>query len=154
MTIKGAPSNLRSYIHYDPERTDYTVSEEELNQLHQGSPTIWKDVCLVCISLGVPTVANAVVEFTKTPTLGFTLELFINSLVGSVSVALSAFSAFAWHRGHRSTKSLVEAIKAKPRLEVIPSMSNIGALPTVSLQDGSTAMDVSGKVDLQQGAKV
>lgn len=73
-------SRSRSYLHYDPERVDYSVTNEELEKLCEGGRNLWKDVCLVSLSLGVPSLINAIVETTRQTAFSLTLSMFLNHL--------------------------------------------------------------------------
>jgi hypothetical protein len=57
--IEEINRNLQeSYIHYDPCRVDYTINNLELSLLEQTGKSIWKDIFLATIGLGIPTLLN------------------------------------------------------------------------------------------------
>lgn len=127
---------VRSYIHYDPERIDYSVTGEELERLCEAGQNLWKDVCLVSVSLGIPTLINAVVETTRQTPFSLTLQMFLNYLVGVLGLFLGVVFGVAWRRSHQSLRLLVDTIKQKPRMEIIqPEAVDVGALPTAHLAE-------------------
>lgn len=128
MTISGMPSRTRSFIHYDPERTDYSVTGEELEKLYQGGQNLWKEICLVSISVGVPTLVNAIAQTTDQAEFHLTLSLFLNYLFGVLGITLAIVFGIAWRRSHQHISAIVEAIKGKPRMEITPSMLNVGQI--------------------------
>lgn len=117
----------RSYLLYNPERIDYSVTGEELERL-RGGQSLWKDFCLVFASLGVPCLINAIADTQKMPSFTLSLSLFLNYLFGVLGILLAVVFGIAWHRSHQSFSSLIEAIKSKPKLELTPSTENVGAL--------------------------
>ena len=50
----------QSYIHYDPNRIDYSLSEEELQNLANAGQNSWKDFCIFCFAVGIPCTINGV----------------------------------------------------------------------------------------------
>ncbi len=122
----------RQYIHYDPERIDFAVTGEELANLERASGSLWKDVCLVSFSLGIPCLINAIAG-TKQP-LELTLALFLNYLFGILGIAFGVIFGIAWVRNRQTVSSVIDAIKKKPKMEIaIPEAVNVGSLPTASL---------------------
>jgi len=122
------PLHSRAYIHYDPERTDYSVTGEELEMLRREGQNLWKDVCLVSISLGIPTALNAGVAIASQTTFNLTLEIFVNSLVGVVGLSFGIVFGIAWGRSHTSLADLIEAIREKPKLAITPEAVDVGPI--------------------------
>jgi hypothetical protein len=116
----------KRFIHYDPDRTDYAVSEEELVSLQSAGSNLWKDVVLVLGGLGIPSLINAIHDTTE-PFL-LSAALFLNYFVGVLSILLAFIFGIPWYRSSGQTKSIIERIKAKPRHELTPSATNVGAL--------------------------
>ena len=120
------------YIHYDPEQVHFAVRDDELKRLAEGSAGLWKDVCLVSLSLGMPCLINAVAG-TKLP-FEWSLALFLNYLLGVLGIALGIIFGIAWYRGHTSVSTLVASIKSKPRMQItLPTTQDVGALPAAEL---------------------
>lgn len=121
----------RQYIHYNPERTDYSLTTEELARLESAGSNLWKDVCLVSASLGVSCVINAIAGTPKPFVLS--LALFLNYLFGALGVVLAVVFGIAWARSHKGFRTVVNQIKNKPKMEIVPSTTDVGALSAAAL---------------------
>lgn len=122
-----SPKPTHHYLRFDPARTDYTVTEAELEILERGNSPLWKDVVLVSVPLAASTLFNAYGE-GKSQTgelLQFTLPIFVNSIIGVVSVGFAILSSVAWFKSKTSFRSVIERIKNKPLYPVPP-----GTFPT------------------------
>lgn len=126
------PTGSRQYLHYNPDRTDYSLTADELARLESAGSNLWKDVCLVSASLGVSCVINAIAG-TPTP---FTLSaaLFLNYLFGVLGLVLAIIFGVAWGKTHKGFHEIVGEIKKKPKMEILPSTTDVGALQSASLQ--------------------
>ncbi len=135
----------KSYIHYNPEHTDYVVNENELSKLGEAGQNTAKDFFLVTLSIGVPCFINALSEFYSIPDIKkpfqITLSLFLNFSVGVVCIILSIFFGLRWNSTKINSKRIIEAIKQKPKLEVIVTSSS--AL-TVASQVGQASDTTQG----------
>lgn len=109
-------ANSRSILHYDPDRVDYAVTEDELRQLEEGSGILWKDVCLLSAPAFACFGANALVEFWVQAVFQITPSLFVNSLLGTVSFVSTIVFGVAWRRSVVGRRSLLAAIRNKPRV--------------------------------------
>lgn len=118
----------KSYIHYDPERVDFSLTGQELDQIINPSYNYYKDFCILSFALGIPCLINAIVEISKQQKFESTLSFNINLVVGIVGIFLGIFFAFSWSRSHRSTSKIIEKIKNKPKIPFEPSFSNIGEI--------------------------
>lgn len=107
-----------TYIHYQPERVEYAVSEGELTALCEHTNIVWKDFCIACTTVGIPCLINAIVAAHRTNPFTVTLEFNLNALFGVVGLALGLAFGIAWWRTHRSVASVVAAIKAKPKIQL------------------------------------
>ena len=116
MSASSKALSPRSYLHYDPERVDYAVSGEELEQLCQARQNLWKDVCLVLLPLGIACLLNAVAD-TQIP-LKLDLALFLNYLFGVLGLILGLVFGVAWRRSDQDFRSLVAGIREKPKVEL------------------------------------
>lgn len=129
MTISGPPQpRSRSFIHYNPERVDYSVTGEELEKLHRGGQNLWKETCLVSTSVGISTLLNAIAQTTDQSQFDLTLPLFLNYLFGALGSVLAICFGIAWYRSHRNISNVVYTIKEKPRIEIMPSILDVGRL--------------------------
>ncbi|MFA6391965.1 MAG: hypothetical protein WCW66_04425 [Patescibacteria group bacterium] len=122
---------MTDYIHHDPDRTCYSVTEDELNNIVEKAQPLWRDVCIASLFFGLPTFINAIAETTKQNAPEFTWSLLLNYIFGILGLVLAIIFGIAWKRSHKSTKDLVDKIKAKPKIELNPSTSNVGALDEV-----------------------
>ena len=118
----------QSYIHYDPNRVDYSLSGEELQNLAKAGQNNWKDFCIFCLAVGIPCTINAVVEVSKQEVFSPTLSFNINLVVGIVGIFLGIAFANAWQKSRDTVSNLIEKIKNKPKVPVSPSFMNVGAL--------------------------
>lgn len=123
--VRSKPA--QQYIRYDPERTDYTVTEAELEILERGNAPLWKDVFLVSLPLAASTLFNAYGE-ARTQTgemFTLTLPIFMNSVIGVVAVGFTLLAGVAWYKSKISFRAVVDRIKNKPLYPVPP-----GTFPT------------------------
>jgi hypothetical protein len=106
----------QSFIHYDPNRIDFTVNNFELELLETVGDNVWKDVFLATFGLGIPCLINAYSNYCAIkPEAAWTKELFINLLFGGISIVLSVISFYLWRKNRNSFDKLVSQIKSKPR---------------------------------------
>jgi len=71
----------QSYIHYEPNRVDYTISNLELELLEQTGSSIWKDISLATLGLGIPSLVNGCGGYSNlTNNTPITLDIFLNFL--------------------------------------------------------------------------
>jgi len=110
----------KNYIHYDPSRTDYSVNSFELELIEQSGSSIWKDVFLACLGLGVPCVINAIHGYSTlaADSKGYTADIFLNSLFGGLSIVLGLISLIVWQKNKTSFKKTFSDIKNKPKYEM------------------------------------
>ncbi len=110
----------KNYIHYDPNRTDYSVNSFELELIEQTGSSIWKDVFLACLGIGIPCVLNAIHDYSDLPIDAkiFTADIFLNMLFGILSMALGIISLIVWQRSKINFKKVIADIKNKPKYEM------------------------------------
>lgn len=134
------------FIHYNPERTDYSLTPDELARLESAGSNLWKDVCLVSTSLGVPCFINAVAG-TPDP-FKLSVALFLNYLIGALGLALAVIFGFAWLRTHKAFGTIVSEIKKKPKMQLFPSLTDVGAMQGVSVQPATNGPQSDHPVDV------
>ena len=117
-SIRITGGSSAAFIHYDPERVDYAISEGELNELRRCTDNLWKDFCLVFGGLGIPCVVNAINEVRGMQTFNATLSFNLNLVVGIVGIALAIVFGIAWKRTKKSADKIVAAIKDKPKIRL------------------------------------
>ena len=114
LNIKDAAS----YIHYQPERVDYTISDGELAQLRQCTDNLWKDFCLFSTGAGVPCLINAISEAVSKKPFQPTLSFNLNLVIGVIGLLLGLAFGIAWYRSSQSATTVVASIKNKPRMRL------------------------------------
>lgn len=117
INISEINRNLQeSYIHYDPNRIDFTISNHELDLLEQTGNSIWKDACLATFGVGLPTMINGYSSYSKMQEgTVFTTDIFVNLLVGGICIVLAIICFFVWRTNKKSFKKVIEQIKGKPK---------------------------------------
>lgn len=121
----------KQFIHYNPERTDYSVTAEEIARIETSGANLWKDMCLVSGPLGTSCLINAIIA-TPAP-FKLSLGLFLNYLLGCLGVCLCIVFAIAWYKTAGQLNAVIRQIKEKPKMEIIPSTTNIGSLETTPI---------------------
>lgn len=147
MTGPGQP---QSFLHYDPIRVDYSVTEAELRELQQASGTHWKDLTIACTGVGLSCALNAVAIISGQADFKVTLALFLNALFGLVGIALGIAFGVAWYRAAKAATDIVGQIKGKPRNALNFPSTQAGAAvnPTATL----AAIPVAPPTPNQQAA--
>jgi hypothetical protein len=114
----SSPHAPKTVLHLNPTRVEYTVSEAELRHLATGTSSVWKDVCLVTGSLGIPSVINAIQMMRSQQTFTWSIALFLNSLVGVVCVLLAVAFGIAWRKSATRQASIVDEILKRPAFDL------------------------------------
>lgn len=125
---------MADYIHYDPDRILYSLSEGDLDSITNQAQPLWKDVCLVSFSVGIPTMINAIVALAGQETFSIDMSIFLNFTVGAIGIVLGVIFGIAWKRSYKGVDNLIESIKARPKIELNPTTSNVGALEEIREQ--------------------
>lgn len=122
--IEEINRNLQeSYIHYDPNRVDYTINNLELNLIEQAGNSIWKDIFLATIGLGIPSLLNGYSDYCKlTEKSMLNSEIFINLLVAGICLGISIICFIVWQSNKKKFKDIISQIKNKPKYK-LPSTS-------------------------------
>lgn len=131
----NAKGQARHYLHWNPERTDFTVTPEELSRLETAGSSLWKDVCLTTAPLGLSCLINAVAD-TSYP-FKLTLALFLNYILGILGLVLAIIFGIAWRKSSRTFSRLIRQIKDKPRVEIVPTTTNVGSIQVAPLSSGA-----------------
>jgi len=122
-----------NYIRWDPERTDLTITESELEKIRSASYNHWKDLFLVCLPLSITCLLNAFSD-TVNPFI-LTLPLFLNYLIGGIAFFLSFAFGIAWARTHVNINHLISSIREKPKYKVeLGQTGGSEATPSVVLR--------------------
>lgn len=123
----------KQFIHYDPERVDYSVTPHELEQLKQAARNHWKDFCLVLAPLGLSCLVNASISLSDQAAFSITLPIFLNTLLGILSIILAICSGVLWHKSSGNLDKLIKTIEGKPKLPIVPTALKARALPAGSI---------------------
>jgi len=117
INIAEINNNLQqSYIHYDPERVDYTISNFELELLKQAGGSVWKDIFLASLGIAIPTILNGLCSFTKLENKEvINGEIFLNFLIGGISLSLAVICLIVWKNNEVKFTTLIKQIKDKPK---------------------------------------
>lgn len=103
-------------IHIDLTKTFYTIAPPELDILEDGANSVWKDITLSCLGVGIPCGINAIIEYNKDSI--FNSEVFWNSLVGGVCLVVSIIFGIIWVRSTNKCKLLIKDIKQRPKYKM------------------------------------
>lgn len=118
MTDELSASAAESYIHYQPIRVDYSISDIELGQLCQCSSNHWKDFCLTCAGVGIPCFLNTISLAMKANAQFASADFVLNCIFGLVGLVLALAFAIAWHKTHKGGETIISQIKNKPRMRL------------------------------------
>lgn len=121
-----------SYILYDPERTDLTLTEADLEKFRSATDNHWKDFFLLSLPLGVSCLLNAVAGI-PTP-FALSLPLFLNYLIGGIALGLSIVFLVAWRKTRVDLDDVVARIKDRPKFRVEVGQTGTGATPAIVLR--------------------
>jgi len=114
----------QNVIHYDPTRIDYTINDFELSQIEEYGSSLWKDIFFASIGIAIPTLINGIVLQNKlAKNEPWTKEMFLNYLIGGISLGISIFSLIFWVRNNRKKPNIIEQIKKKPQF-MLPHASS------------------------------
>ena len=115
--IQEINKNLQeNYIHYNLDRVDYTINNLELGLIEKSGSSIWKDFFIATLAVAIPSLLNAYHEYNNlTEQVEFSIELFLNCLVGSICLILSVICLIVWRNNRNSFKQIIKQIKDKPK---------------------------------------
>ncbi len=122
--------SVKNYICYDPERVDYSVNEEELNNLKNAGQNHWKDVTLVSLAIGIPCVINGFSEMSQQETFIPTFSIVLNFIIGGIGLGFTMIFGICWGKTYNSINKIIEKIKNKPKFEVpdLPNVTDVGKI--------------------------
>ena len=120
--------STKSYIHYDPERVDYSLTKDELENIKNIGQNNWKDFTIACLSIGIPCLINGISEIRSQASFHITLSMNLNLIVGIIGIILGLGFLIAWQRSKKSINDIIERIKNKPRIEFTPQVTNVGEI--------------------------
>lgn len=119
---------MTDFIYHNEDNEYYSLNESELNDLVTKAQPLYKDVCLISISLGIPTLLNALAETAKQTEFSPNWSIFLNFTIGIVGILFFFVFGWLWKQSHKSTKELLLKIKNKPKVPLNVGTSDVGAL--------------------------
>jgi len=108
-----------TFIRYNPERVDYALTGEELEQLQSVIQNNWKDFCIGSFALGIPCLINAISEVSKQQEFVPTISFNVNLVFGILGLALGTFFLILWKKSKKQVDILLEKIKNKPKISIV-----------------------------------
>lgn len=106
-----------NYIHYNPNRIDYTINDLELETLENSANNLWKDITFLTFGVAIPTLLNAYIGKCKIKQQ-WNDEVFYNALIGGISLVIFFLSAILWYNSTNKFKKTIKNIKSKPRFRI------------------------------------
>jgi len=108
-----------SYIHYNPDRVDYTINNLELEMIQNYGNNIWKDVFFSSFFACIPAAINGFAKFGDfNKTKKFELDFFLNSLFALVTLIIAVICLSVWKSNKKKFKNLISEIKDKPKYKL------------------------------------
>ena len=110
----------KNYLRIDTNHVDYTINDYDIANIKLAGNSIWKDVFLASIAIGIPCIINAYCEYNSMPSgqAIFNTKIFLNSLFGILGLILGAISFFVWKQNSNNLEKILSAIKNKPIYEL------------------------------------
>ena len=106
-----------SFIHYQPDRVDYTIDESELKELSNIGASTSKDISFGTLGVAIPTIVNGLVTYSKENGT-ISLEVLVNFIVGSATLALGVYTYYKWRKELTDMKDIISKIKSKPQFRL------------------------------------
>ncbi|MCK9362456.1 MAG: hypothetical protein M0P74_02465 [Syntrophales bacterium] len=117
-----------NYIHYDPERVDYSLTPSELENLQTACQSNWKDFFIGSFAVGIPCLINAISEISKQTSYQTTLSINLNLISGILGIIMGVFFLIGWNKTKTDISEIIGTIKEKPKIPFIPGVSNVGPM--------------------------
>ena len=106
----------KTHIHIDLIKTFYSITPSELQIIEDGSSSIWKDVTLTGLGIGIPCVINSIIQYQKVKL--FNSEIFWNGLIGGVCMVVAIIFTILWIKSKNPCENLIKEIKDRPKYNV------------------------------------
>ena len=103
----------QTVIHIDLTKTIYGITSNELTIIESGSSSLWKDLTLSGLGIGIPCLINAWIEHQKNK--GFNAEIFCNSLIGGICIVVAIIFGILWLKSDNVCKVLIGQIRSRPQ---------------------------------------
>jgi len=121
-----------TFIHFDAERIVFCLSEGDLEKFRSAAYNLWKDCFMLCFPLGIAGILNGIAG-TKKP-FDLTLSLFLNYLIGGISLLLSIVFFIAWMLSKANLKNLIDQIKKRPKYLMKMNQTGGGETPVLEIE--------------------
>lgn len=101
-------------IRYNPARNDYSLSQEEFDQIWSLSENDWKNNTIAVVGIGIPCIVNSACSYKDINSPNF----IINALIGFPLLVLGFFFAIQWYKNTDKQKKLKASLENKPKMVV------------------------------------
>jgi len=115
-----------NFIRYNPERVDFTLTGEELEQLKNSMQNSWKDFFIACLAVGFPCLINAISEVNQQTVFTATLSFNLNLVFGTLGIILGIIFLIVWQKTKTNSDLLIEKIINKPKISINTSGIDLG----------------------------
>ena len=103
-------------IHIDLNKTFYSITPLELDNIEAGSSSLWKDITLTSLGIGIPCSVNALIEYQKETKLDG--EIFLNCLFGALAITMAIIFGIMWYKSSDKCKTLIDEIKQRTQYKM------------------------------------
>ncbi len=107
-----------SFIHINLDRIDYTLSDAELILLENAGSSLWKDVALAGIGIGIPCLLNGLFGYLNSTVVNLDATLFINFLIGGIFIVIGIVALVFHKKTSQNFKSIIAEIRSKPKYKM------------------------------------
>lgn len=108
-----------SLIHFNPQRVDYAINENELNALQELGKSLSKEFFFASVGISIPTIINAIIAHNKINTQNPSYWEFVYNLIpGAVFAILSIFFLINWRKEEKRRTDIIVQIKSRPKFRL------------------------------------
>lgn len=103
-------------LHYQLERDEYVLTDEELSKLENGIKTPYRDICLTTAGVCIPSIVNAS-GYIKDPFV-WSLPLFFNAMIGGICFLGAFVLGILWFNNRNTVGKIIKEIRNKPKIDL------------------------------------